>query len=96
MAVGKETPPYSFLTILPHEQDENKMFRARFDQRLVVESDSDKMSIWHLSSLSGTSAAVSPWHYLFHSAIHLRSSSPAAGDNFSMHFWPFVLVPVVP
>ena len=41
MAVGKGSPPYSFLTILPHEQDENKMFLARFDQRLVVESDSD-------------------------------------------------------
>jgi len=41
MAVGKGAPPYSFLTILPHEQDENKMFLARFDQRLVVESDSD-------------------------------------------------------
>ncbi len=41
MAVGKGAPPYSFLTILPHEQDENKMFLARFDERLVVESDSD-------------------------------------------------------
>ena len=41
MAVGKGAPPYSFLMILPHEPDENKMFLARFDQRLVVESDSD-------------------------------------------------------
>ena len=41
MAVGKGAPPYTFLTILPHEQDEKKMFLARFDQRLVVELDSD-------------------------------------------------------
>ena len=41
MAVGKGAPPFSFLTILPHEQDEKKMFLARFDQRLVVESDDD-------------------------------------------------------
>ena len=41
MAVGKGAPPYSFLTILPHEQDENKMFLARFDERLVVESDEE-------------------------------------------------------
>jgi len=26
---------------LPHEQNEKRMFLARFDQRLVVESDSD-------------------------------------------------------
>ena len=41
MAVGKGAPPYSFLTILPHEQDEKKMFLARFDRRLVVESDDE-------------------------------------------------------
>ena len=41
MAVGKGAPPYSFLTILPHEQDENRMFLARFDQRLVVDSESE-------------------------------------------------------
>ena len=29
--------PYSFLTILPHSQDENKMFLSRFDERIVVE-----------------------------------------------------------
>ncbi len=40
-AVGKGAPAYSFLTILPHEQDDDKMFLARFDQRLVVESDDD-------------------------------------------------------
>ena len=42
MAVGKGAPPYSFLTILPHEQDESKMFLARFDQRLAVESDDEE------------------------------------------------------
>ena len=41
LAVGKGAPSYSFLTILPHEQNEKRMFLARFDQRLVVESDSD-------------------------------------------------------
>ena len=41
LAVGKGAPPYSFLTILPHEQDEQKMFLARFDKRLVVESDDE-------------------------------------------------------
>ena len=41
MAVGKGAPPYSFLTILPHEQDEKRMFLARFDQRLVVDSESE-------------------------------------------------------
>ena len=41
MAVGKGAPSYSFLTILPHEQNEKRVFLARFDQRLVVESDSD-------------------------------------------------------
>ena len=41
LAVGKGAPPYSFLTILPHEQDESKMFLARFDTRLSV-SDSDE------------------------------------------------------
>ena len=41
LAVGKGAPPYSFLTILTHEQDESKIFLARFDQRLAVESDSE-------------------------------------------------------
>jgi len=41
MAVGKGAPAYSFLTILPHEQDDSKMFLARFDKRLVVESSDD-------------------------------------------------------
>jgi hypothetical protein len=41
LAVGKGSPPYSFLTILPHEQDEKKMFLARFDRRLVVDSDDE-------------------------------------------------------
>ena len=40
-AVGKGTPAYSFLTILPHEQDDDRMFLARFDQRITVESDED-------------------------------------------------------
>ena len=40
-AVGKGAPAFSFLTILPHEQDESKMFLARFDKRLVVESSDD-------------------------------------------------------
>ena len=42
IAVGKAAPPYSFLTILPHEQDESKMFLARFDERLSVDSESDE------------------------------------------------------
>ena len=41
MAVGKGAPAYSFLTILPHSQDESKMFMARFDQRLSVDSDEE-------------------------------------------------------
>ena len=41
LAVGKNAPAYSFLTILPHEQNEKKMFLARFDQRLTVESEED-------------------------------------------------------
>ena len=40
LAVGKGAPKYSFLAIIPGES-EDKMFLARFDQRLVVESDSD-------------------------------------------------------
>ena len=40
LACGKGAPPYSFLTILPGES-EDKMFLARFDQRLVVDSESD-------------------------------------------------------
>ena len=42
MAVGKGAPPFSFLTILPHEQDESKMFLARLDQRLSVDSESEE------------------------------------------------------
>ena len=41
IAVGKGAPAYSFLTILPHEQNERRMFLARMDQRLFVE-DSDE------------------------------------------------------
>ena len=41
IAVGKGAPPYSFLTIFPHSQSESEMFLARFDERLVVESDED-------------------------------------------------------
>ncbi len=41
IAVGKGAPAYSFLTILPHEQDDDRMFLARFDQRITVESDED-------------------------------------------------------
>ena len=41
MAVGKGAPHYSFLTILPHEQDESKMFLARFDQRLTADSSDE-------------------------------------------------------
>ena len=33
--------PYSFLTILPHSQNENTMFLARFDERISVDSDSE-------------------------------------------------------
>ena len=40
-AVGKGAPPYSWLTILPHEQDDSKMFYARFDQTLRIESDGE-------------------------------------------------------
>ena len=42
IAVGKGAPPYSFLTILPHSQNESEMFMARFDQRLAVESDDEE------------------------------------------------------
>ena len=42
IAVGKGAPGYSFLTILPHEQDERKMFLARFDQRLFVEDSEEE------------------------------------------------------
>ena len=38
-AVGRGAPPFSFLTILPHEQDTSKMFLARFDEHLVIEDD---------------------------------------------------------
>ena len=41
IAVGKGTPAYSFLTILPHEQDDDRMFLARFDQRITVDSDTE-------------------------------------------------------
>jgi hypothetical protein len=34
-----DAPPFSFLTILPHEQDPDKMFLARFDEHLVIEDD---------------------------------------------------------
>ena len=42
MAVGKGAPAYSFLTILPHEHDESKMFLARLDQRLAVDSSDEE------------------------------------------------------
>ena len=38
-AVGPGTQRFSFLTILPHEQDVNKMFLARWDERLTIEDD---------------------------------------------------------
>ena len=38
-AVKKKTPQFSFLTVLPHEQDRDKMFLARFDERLVIEDE---------------------------------------------------------
>ena len=41
LAVGRSAPKYSFLTILPNAASEDEMFLARFDQRLVVESDSE-------------------------------------------------------
>ena len=44
IAVGKGAPAYSFLTILPHEQDEKKMFLARLDQRIFVDSDNEEES----------------------------------------------------
>ena len=40
-AVGKGAPQYSFLTIQPHEQDDNKFFMARFDTRLIVENEDE-------------------------------------------------------
>ena len=42
IAVGKGAPAFSFLTILPHEQDERKMFLARLDQRLFVEDSEEE------------------------------------------------------
>ena len=41
LAVGRSAPKCSFLTILPNAASEDTMFLARFDQRLVVESDED-------------------------------------------------------
>ena len=38
-AVGKGAPQFSFLTVLPHQQDPDKMFLARFDERLTIEDD---------------------------------------------------------
>ena len=38
-ACGKGAPAYSFLTIMPHESDPDKMFLARFDERLTIEDD---------------------------------------------------------
>ena len=40
-SAGKRAPPYSFLTIMTTEQDPNRMFYSRFDQRLTVESDDE-------------------------------------------------------
>lgn len=42
-AVGKGAPAYSFLTILPHEQNQSKMFLARMGQRLFVEHNQDEV-----------------------------------------------------
>ena len=50
IAVGKGAPAYSFLTILPHEQDEKKMFLARFDQRLFVDSEDEEEDPYQSSS----------------------------------------------
>ena len=45
IAVGKGAPAYSFLTILPHEQDEKRMFLARMDQRLFIEDSEDEEEV---------------------------------------------------
>ena len=37
LAAGKESPPYSFLTIYPNANDPNRMLMARFDQWLEVD-----------------------------------------------------------
>ena len=50
IAVGKGAPGYSFLTILPHQQDERKMFLARFDQRLFVDSEDEAEDPYQSSS----------------------------------------------
>ena len=41
ISAGKRAPPFSFMTIMTLEQDPSRMFYARLDQRLTVESDSD-------------------------------------------------------
>ena len=41
LAAGKRSPPYSFFTIMCLESDPTKTFYARFDQRLVAESEEE-------------------------------------------------------
>ena len=41
-AVGKHSPPYSFLVIKPHEQDANEMFLSRWEQKITIESDDEE------------------------------------------------------
>jgi hypothetical protein len=41
-AVGKHSPAYSFLVIKPHEQDVNEQFLARWDKKIVIESDDEE------------------------------------------------------
>ena len=60
MAVGKGAPAYSFLTILPHEQDEKRMFLARMDKRLYVEDSEDEDSAAQSAPTPGAPAASGP------------------------------------
>ena len=41
ISAGKRAPPFSFMTIMTLEQDPARMFYARLDQRLTVESESE-------------------------------------------------------
>ena len=60
IAVGKGAPPFSFLTILPHEQDERKMFLARFDQRLFVEDEEEADEEPPLTQSASSSSSYAP------------------------------------
>ena len=82
LAVGKGAPPYSFLTILPRERVESKIFLARFDQWLAADSDEDQYS----SSVSGTSSGFSSAQALFQFSAHCRKSPPDASDSVSLLF----------